>query len=524
MDRLAYPLYRRLCLLALGLSSLAMSALVMRTLVSRFTFPYELSKMEGYLVAHIRWLATGHAIYAAPSDQFVPFLYTPFFYWVGAPLMLLGVDGFTTARIISLGGLAAAVAVGMWLVKRACSERWLPLMVPVLFLSRYFDVHAFYDHARADNLMAVFAVLSVAALSLRSQRALVPLFVISGLLAFWTKQSSTILYMALLAGYALISWRVALVCALGLFGAIIGSFMIADALSDGWLFAYTIDAPSYHALDHWHLVAGMKKHMLGSFGVASIAAGLAALAIPFSGHLPKPDWDDRERTRYMVVVAAVATGGFTVASIWQPISMENVLVLYAVMTAFALPIIISWGIERLAPPLHREVAWNLAMVLFSLVIVHGFRNPASFHPNPNDELRWARLERRIAKYGPKERAWITLHGAAYGGDIDSPTWAHRGAICDLVGGHFGGATPYDVPESLMDRIEEQYFDVVLVGAWDKGVQSLLAGRYVEDPDSEGLRLPAFAGYGSAWEEFWVPIANPDPNYVRPDAKGACGVR
>jgi hypothetical protein len=518
------PLLRRLCLLAFAGASALMLALVGRTMLSRFFFPYELSKMEGYLVDHTRWLLQGNSIYAAPNEHFVAFLYTPLIYWAGAPLMAMGVDGFTSARLVALFGLGGAIAGGMWLVARATRERWLPLVVPILFLARYFDVNAFYDHARADNLMALFAVASLAALTLKPSRWLVVLFVSTGLLAFWTKQSSTVLYAALLAGYAVINWRTALLCAVLLFGSIYASFTVADAATGGWLHAYTIDAPSYHTLDHWHLVDGLRRHMFGSFGVASVLAGLAALAIVLSGRWPRPDWDARARTRYMVVIAGVAAGGFTVASIWQPVSMENVLVLYAVVTAILVPIVLAWGIERLPGAGERSVAWNMALLLLTLVVVQGFQKPGPFHPTESDATEWRRLETELARYGPREKAWVTQHGSAWGGAIDTPTTVHRGALCDLIGGYFGTRTPYDAPDALYDQIDTQYYDVVLIKGWDRGMQSILAGRYEKDPANPGIRLPAFAGYGAAWEDFWIPIKDPSSPYTRPDGGAGCEVK
>ncbi len=513
--------WRRLSLTVFVGVSAAMLALVARTMYSRFFFPYELSKMEGYLVEHTRWLLHGNPIFAAPNEHFVAFLYTPLIYWAGAPLMALGVDGFISARLVALVGLGSAIALGMWLVARATGVRWLPLVVPVLFLARYFDVNAFYDHARADNLMAVFAITSLVALTLAPSRAMVLLFVGSGLLAFWTKQSSTVLYAALLAGYAVIHWRSALVCAVLLFGSIFATFVVANAATDGWLHAYTIDAPGYHTLDHWHLVKGLRQHIFGSFGVASVLAGLAALAVVFSGRWPDAHADARARTRYMVVVAGVAAGGFTVASLWQPVSMENVLVFYAVVSAILVPVVLAWGIEQLASAAQRAVAWNMALVLMALVVAQGFQHPGTFHPTAADAREWRRLETLLARYGPREKAWVTQHGSAWGGALDTPASVHRGALCDLIGGYFGTRTPYDAPDSLFDSIEAQHWDVVLIKGWDEGMKAMLAGRYVKDPANEGIRLPAFAGYGAAWEEFWIPIENPSTPYVRIGGGAGC---
>ena len=76
---------------------------------------------------------------------------------------------------------------------------------------------------------------------------------------------------------------------------------------------------------------------------------------------------------------------------------------------------------------------------------------------------------------------------------------------------------------MFERLDEQYWDVIVVGAWDGGLQAFLAGRYEHDPDFAGIRLPAFAGWGSAWEEFWIPIPEPSPDSVRLDKDGSCSI-
>jgi len=79
----------------------------------------------------------------------------------------------------------------------------------------------------------------------------------------------------------------------------------------------------------------------------------------------------------------------------------------------------------------------ILIVLLALVVLQGFRSPHPFHPTEQDVAQWRALGENIAQYGPRERAWVTLHGSAWGGALDTPTAAHRGALCDLVGGYFG---------------------------------------------------------------------------------------
>ena len=47
--------------------------------VSRFPYPFGLEWMEGGILAHALRIAEGQPTYAAPSVDFIPFLYTPLY-------------------------------------------------------------------------------------------------------------------------------------------------------------------------------------------------------------------------------------------------------------------------------------------------------------------------------------------------------------------------------------------------------------------------------------------------------------
>jgi hypothetical protein len=206
----------------------------------------------------------------------------------------------------------------------------------------------------------------------------------------------------------------------------------------------------------------------------------------------------------MVVVAAVAAGGFAVASRWQPISVRNVLVVFAIASSVALPVVVAWGIEQLGSQERRRTAWNLGMLIFCAAIVGGIRNPASFVPTAEAVDQWRDFRRAAATYGPPERVWVSLHGSAYGAAAGDVMHLHSGALYDYVGGHFGEPTGYPMPEDLVQRIERQYYDAILVADWDERVEALIGDRYAPDPAGEPIRIPAYSGYGAALERFWIP--------------------
>src|SRR5690349_9688035 len=75
----------------------------------RFTYPYDLEWMEGGMLAHALRLVEGRPIYAPPSVDFIPYLYTP-----GYPAVLFALSkifplGYALGRAVSLFGFVAVV-------------------------------------------------------------------------------------------------------------------------------------------------------------------------------------------------------------------------------------------------------------------------------------------------------------------------------------------------------------------------------------------------------------------------------
>ena len=79
----------------------------------RIAYPYDLEWMEGGMLCHALRLLHGQPIYAAPSVDFIPHLYTPLYPLVLAAIgRLTGDVGYLTARIVSTTCFAGALLVG----------------------------------------------------------------------------------------------------------------------------------------------------------------------------------------------------------------------------------------------------------------------------------------------------------------------------------------------------------------------------------------------------------------------------
>src|SRR4051794_17011093 len=93
-------------------------ALLLYVFARRFAYPYDLEWMEGGMIAHALRLANGQPIYAPPSVDFIPYLYTP-----GYPVLLFVLGklfglGYKLARFVSLVSFFAVAVLGYVYARR----------------------------------------------------------------------------------------------------------------------------------------------------------------------------------------------------------------------------------------------------------------------------------------------------------------------------------------------------------------------------------------------------------------------
>ncbi len=234
-------------------------ALMAVVILGRITFPLELEWMEGGSLHHALRLVQGQPIYAAPSIDFVPFLYTPLYPGLLALLAGVGLPlGLALGRAASA---AAVVAIAVGLVRPVAAEntpRAHRDAAVGLFLAGYVVSLRWYDIARADSMM--FALLLWGVLLVRDggrvgggwRRPLVGGLLVA--LAFWTKQTAAVLILA--SGLAVIAsglrgrlWalvRYTLTVAV----IVLGGLWLGVAVTEGWLWTYIYELHQTHAFNH----------------------------------------------------------------------------------------------------------------------------------------------------------------------------------------------------------------------------------------------------------------------------------
>jgi hypothetical protein len=206
----------------------------------------------------------------------------------------------------------------------------------------------------------------------------------------------------------------------------------------------------------------------------------------------------------VLTLAMLSALVFSVASIGQPFAVKNVYIVYAVTGAAFLPVAVDWAVGTIRDAARQELAWTLVPLLPTAIVLLGIRDPRPFLPGADDERAWTTMREKLLSKGPAERAWVTIHGAPFGGDPAAPMHAHVNGIRDLVGGRYGPMTGTARPQDLIDKIESRWFSVIVVAEWDEETKGWIRDRYAPDPALGDVRLPALSGFPPARELYWVP--------------------
>jgi hypothetical protein len=472
--------------LALGLAALAVLP-VAYVLLRRFAYPYDLEWMEGGMLCHALRLHVGQPIYAPPSVDFVPFLYTPLYPALLAALAPVFGLGYGVGRALSLLGVAAALVLGYVYARRAGQRRATAAVALALPLAAFVPTGAWLDLARPDSFSLG---LTTAGLFVgwwrRESHAGVAAAAALLVAAFFAKQTASPFMVAL--GLALLVTRprvvptyVATLAALGL--PILWGLNHA---SHGWFWTYVFALHQRHDFYRVRAFVGTPLRLL-------LLLGPGVLCVPWAlVRRPSPD------LQFISFVAAVGIGaaclGFGTQWAFTNAFLPGIWFPSVAMGAAAGRLITSD--ERTPPPPLRPSAVYLALAL-SLACAPGGLLPragrllpdtfgitpteptgyslAAFLPAPEERRAGDALIARL-KAAPGE-VLVPFH-PFYAHLAGKRTYLHRMGVLDV------GRAGMGAPRGLADALERQLFSLIVMddkieGNWGMWPRLLERYRVVE---------------------------------------------
>ncbi len=223
-------------LLRVALFSIAVAFLVMYLWIvyNRIRYPFDLEWIEGAMVNQVLRLIHGQGMYVAPSINYIPFYYTPvYFYFSALAALVFGIGLFPLRLVSFLASLVSFAAI--FLIVRAETKNWWAAILSTgLFAATFRVTGAWLDIARVDSLFLAFWLLFVYFIIGRKSSLVAVLAGILAALAYLTKQTALITCAPVLVYLFWCNWKYGLIC-LGTATLIIGiTTLVLNFASAGW--------------------------------------------------------------------------------------------------------------------------------------------------------------------------------------------------------------------------------------------------------------------------------------------------
>lgn len=442
-------------LLAAAAALLAFLALALE----RIDYPFEIEWMEGGSLGHVERLRAGEALYASPSLEFTPFIYTPLYFEMSSWIAEWLGGGFAPLRAISLLASLVSFALVGCLVGRESGSRSAGLLAAGLLAATFEASGAWFDIARVDPLFLAFTLATVFVLRFGSS---LPAGILAGALgacAFFTKQTTlTILAPFLLcAVFERSRFWVAFFGTLAL-GVAAGSVAL-EVGSDGWYSYYAFDLPRQHKIRWYKLLSFWSRDVMATMPVAAAAAVAFFAWRPLSASLPPEGPEGRRRLFY--VCAAIGMIGSSFFSRLHSGGYLNVLMpAHAVLATF-------FGLGAAAflrvfaqsqRPASELIVYGLCLLQFGILAY----DPREQIPSEADRRAGEVLLERIR--GIEGEVLVVYHGYLPGlaGKATSAEWM---AVLDILRGHAGPERDRMRAEIETAIRERRYAAIILDEEW-----------------------------------------------------------
>ncbi|MGO9457323.1 MAG: ArnT family glycosyltransferase [Acidimicrobiales bacterium] len=382
-------------------------------------YPYELEWMEGGSVEVAARVFHGQSIYVAPSLHYVPYAYTPLYYWVSGTLAHVTGIGFLPLRLVSLAASLGCFALLFVMVRRETGDAVAGMLAAGLFAATYEVGGAWLNIGRVD---ALFLCLLLAAVAVGRRAERWPGALACGLLffaAFFTKQSGLLAAAPVLVFLVVTRRRVGLIASATVVATVAVSTLVLNATTGGWYLWSIYGELVHQGSDPAHLHRFVAEDLLRPVGFA-VCLGLGGLAVGLWRRRTSTDW------AYWGVVVAGMAGSAFVSRIHSGGGRDTLIPLY---TGVALLAALGYDALRrseLGPP--ALVGGALALVVALQVGVR-VDHPAHLIPKPANPVAGRQLIHQLAST-PGEV--LVLDHPWYETMAGKPSFAQGEAVHDVL--------------------------------------------------------------------------------------------
>ncbi len=233
-------------------------------------YPFELEWMEGGMVDAVRRVAEGKPLYAAPSLDYVPYIYAPLWFYTAAAVSKIFGPGFFAARLTSLLASLGCIALVFRLVERETRDAFAGVLGAGLYAGCYKLASGFYDLARVDSLSVCLLLGAIYVARFRPSYTGRLVAALLFMLAFLAKQSAAAAFLPVAIYLALADRRTGWWLNVAGTASMAGAFFAVDALHHGWFRYYCFWVPRRHPLVESLWIDFWRTDLLAPLGIALV--------------------------------------------------------------------------------------------------------------------------------------------------------------------------------------------------------------------------------------------------------------
>ncbi|MBI5373816.1 MAG: glycosyltransferase family 39 protein [Candidatus Schekmanbacteria bacterium] len=430
----------------------------------RINYKYELEWMEGGSLDHVLRVLNNQALYPEPDVDFIPFIYTPLYYYISAVSAKMFGLNFFALRLVSFISSILCFLLIYKMVWHETKNRFCAFLSVSLFSATYGLSGYWLDIARVDTLFLLFFLAGVYFAAFRKSFFA---FFAAGIffsLSFLTKQIALIMVIPIIIYCLFKSLRQAMLSS-GIMLAVIGSStLFFNSQSGCWYNYYIFKLPSEHPWVQDEFASYWTEDIL-SFLPLAFFIGLFCLV--------RRMYVNRRLDIWLFAFLSMIGGSYF--SMLHSGGWKNVLLpAYAVIS-----ILFGIGINELLKLSMQLTGNKLQAAKACIYLLSIFQmswlvyNPAAQIPSKEDEQCGEKLVHFISEI--KGEVYIPAHGylSMFAG---KKAYAQRMAVEDVISGDDKNRRLF--VRHLTTAIREQRFDLMILEEEDSFFEKIVDGNYI----------------------------------------------
>ncbi|MFC2140447.1 ArnT family glycosyltransferase [Candidatus Auribacterota bacterium] len=416
----------------------------------RISYPFELEWMEGGSLEQVQRILSGKNLYVAPSLRFIPFIYTPFYFYLSSLFAyLLGINFFSLRLLSFLASLASFYLIYLF-VKKETNNRFFGFVALGFFLATFRISGAWFDLARVDSLFLSLLLLTFYFIRFSDSTASYILAGFSLFLSFFTKQIALLIFLPMII-YTFWYNRYRFYCLWGTILLLIGcSTIVFNHFSDGWYNYYVYSLPAQHVWVSNLWAKFWTEDLLFKFSIPTLMALFYLLGQVISL--------DKKKSFFYFFMAAGMLGGSWISRLHSG-GYYNVL-----FPAYALISILSGlFLAKTFQIINQRQMAKISLYLLCIIQFILLRYPVKNEiPTKKDRLAGENLVAEISQL--KGDLWIFHHNYLTQA-AKNTSHAHRMAISDVLKGNDGR-----IKETLLNEwkniIQEKKYSTIIIDLYE----------------------------------------------------------